>query len=87
MVPLKIALVILKARGDLGFTAALVILASAGAILFMPFTVPLMVEGLTVSAWAIAPPLLAVVLLPMAIGMLILRASPALATKCLKESS
>jgi bile acid:Na+ symporter, BASS family len=73
--------IVSKAKGDLGFTAAFLILASAGAVVFMPLAVPRMVEGLTVSASAIAKPLLAVVLLPMVIGMLILRASPALASR------
>jgi bile acid:Na+ symporter, BASS family len=73
--------IVSRARGDLGFTAAFMILASAGTVVFMPFAVPLMVEGLTVSAWVIARPLLAVVLLPMVTGMLILLASPALASR------
>jgi bile acid:Na+ symporter, BASS family len=73
--------IVSKARGDLGFTAAFMILASVGAVVFMPMAVPLMVKGLTVSVWAIARPLLAVVLLPMVIGMLILWASPALASR------
>lgn len=70
-----------KAGGDLGFTAAFMLLASAGTVAFMPFAVPLMIEGLSVNAWTIAKPLLTVVLLPLAVGMVILRASPALATK------
>jgi BASS family bile acid:Na+ symporter len=40
-----------------------------------------MVKGLSVSAWTIAKPLLMVVLLPLAVGMVILRASPALASR------
>jgi len=70
-----------KAGGDLGSTAAFMLLASAGTVAFMPFAVPFMVEGLSVSAWTIAKPLLTVVLLPLAVGMAILRASPALATQ------
>jgi bile acid:Na+ symporter, BASS family len=60
-----------KAKGDLGFTAAFMLLASAGTVLCMPFTVPLLAKGLTTSAWAIAKPLLIVVLLPMAVGVII----------------
>ncbi len=69
-----------KAQGDLGFTAAFMLLAAVGTVAFMPFAVPLMVKGLTVSAWTIAKQLLMVVLLPLAVGMVILRASPALAS-------
>jgi BASS family bile acid:Na+ symporter len=70
-----------KAKGDLGFTAAFMLLAAAGTVAFMPFAVPLMIKGLNVSAWTIAKPLLMVVLLPLAVGMVILRASPALASR------
>lgn len=68
-------MIVNRAKGDLGYAAAFMLLSAAGTVLFMPFAVPLMVEGLTVSAWAIARPLLFVILLPMAIGMLILRAA------------
>ena len=73
-------MIVNRARGDLGYTAAFMLLSAAGTVLFMPFAVPLMVEGLTVSAWAIARPLIFVILVPMAIGMLILRAANRLAT-------
>jgi bile acid:Na+ symporter, BASS family len=70
-----------RAKGDLGYTAAFMVLASVGTVIFMPIAVPLMVKGLTVSAWAIAMPLLVVILIPLAIGMVLLRISPALAAK------
>jgi BASS family bile acid:Na+ symporter len=70
-----------KAKGDLGYTAAFMLLAAAGTVVFMPFAVPLMAKGLTASAWTIAKPLLLVVLLPLAGGMAILRASAAVASK------
>ena len=66
-----------KAGGDLGSTAAFMLLTAAAMVVFMPFAVPVMVTGLTVDAWAIAKPLLMVILLPLAIGMMILHASPA----------
>jgi bile acid:Na+ symporter, BASS family len=72
-----------KAKGDLGFTAAFMILASAGTVICMPFTVPLLAKGLTTSAWAIAKPLLLVVLLPMAVGVIIRRNADAIASKML----
>jgi BASS family bile acid:Na+ symporter len=70
-----------KANGDLGFTAALMLLAAAGTVAFMPLAVPVMVKGLTVNAWTIAKPLLLVVLLPLAVGMAIHRASAALTSR------
>lgn len=70
-----------KAKGDLGYTAAFMVLASVGTVVFMPFAVPLLAKGLTASAWSIAKPLLVVVLIPMAIGVLIRRKSDPLASK------
>ena len=58
-----------RARGDLNYAATFMLLASAGTVIEMPFAVPLMVEGLTVSAWDIAKPLLLLVLIPLAIGV------------------
>ena len=40
-----------------------------------------MVEGLTVSTWMIAGPLLVVILLPLIAGMLVLCASPGAAAR------
>ena len=72
-----------KAKGDLGFTAAFMLLASVGTVVCMPLTVPLLTEGLSASPWAIAKPLLLVVLLPMAIGVIIRRQADAFASKLL----
>jgi len=70
-----------RARGDLGYTASFMLLASVGMVATMPFAVPLLVEGLSVNAWVIAKPLLSVVLLPLVIGMVILRRAPAFAAR------
>jgi bile acid:Na+ symporter, BASS family len=78
-----VPLLVEKAKGDLGFTAAFMLLASVGTVLCMPFTVPILAKGLTASAWAIAKPLLIVVLLPMAVGLVIRHKSDPLASKML----
>jgi BASS family bile acid:Na+ symporter len=70
-----------RARGDMRYTASFMLLASVGMVAYMPVVVPLLVDGLSVSAWIIAMPLLSVVLTPLAIGMVILRASPAIAAR------
>lgn len=70
-----------KAKGDLGYTAAFMLLTAVGTIIFMPFAVPVMVKGLTVGPWAIAKPLIVVILIPLVIGMLILRYSATFAVK------
>jgi bile acid:Na+ symporter, BASS family len=60
-----------KARGDLNYAASFMLLASAGTVVYMPLVVPLLVQGLTVSAWAIAKPMLLLVLVPLVIGAVI----------------
>ncbi len=74
-------MIVSRVKGDLGYTAAFMLLVSVTTVLFMPFAVPLLVKGLTVTAWAIAKPLLFVMLLPLAIGMLMLHFKETLATK------
>lgn len=73
--------IVKRAGGDLGFAAAFMLLTAVGTVVFMPLAVPVMVEGLTVSAWTIAKPLLLVVLLPLAVGMLVLSTWPGFASK------
>ncbi len=68
-----------RAGGDARYVAAFMLLTSVVLVVYMPLAVPLMVEGLTVTVWAVAKPLLAFVLAPLAIGMAILRSSVAVA--------
>ena len=70
-----------RARGDLGYTASFMLLASVGMVAYMPLAVPLLVQGLSVSAWVVAKPLLAVVLVPLVIGMVTLRRAPGFAAR------
>lgn len=70
-----------RAKGDLGYTAAFMLLTAVFTIIFMPFALPVMVKGLTITAWAIAKPLIIVILIPLLIGMLILRLTPGVAGK------
>jgi BASS family bile acid:Na+ symporter len=60
-----------KARGDVNYAASFLLLASAGTIIFMPIAVPLLVKGLTVSAWTVAQPMLFLVLMPLLVGLAI----------------
>jgi BASS family bile acid:Na+ symporter len=60
-----------KARGDLNYAATFILLASAGTVIYMPIMVPLLVKGLTVSAWAVAKPMLILVMIPLVIGIVI----------------
>jgi len=60
-----------KARADLNYAASFMLLASAGTVIYMPIMVPLLVKGLTVSAWTVAKPMLVLVLIPLVIGIVI----------------
>jgi len=64
------------ARGDLALSAALVILLTAGTIIFMPSALPFLTPTLHADAWAIAKPLLLLIVAPMVIGMVIRSQSP-----------
>lgn len=74
-------IVVEKSRGDLGYAAALMLLTAVGTVIFMPIAVPLMTTGLTADAWTIAKPLLALILIPLAIGMAVHAASAPIAAK------
>jgi BASS family bile acid:Na+ symporter len=62
-------LVVRKARGDVAYAAALLLLTAVGTVALMPLMLPLMIKGLAVSAWPIAKPLLTLVLTPLVIGI------------------
>jgi BASS family bile acid:Na+ symporter len=57
------------------------LLESVFIVIYLPFAIPYLIEGLTVSAWAIARPLLVFVLLPLFIGILIRYFKPKFAFK------
>jgi BASS family bile acid:Na+ symporter len=70
-----------KARGDLGYTGALMLLAAIGTVAFMPFAVPRMVSGLTADAWVVGRPLLFFVLVPLLVGMAVKRCAEPVASR------
>jgi bile acid:Na+ symporter, BASS family len=69
-----------RVKGDMGYTAGFMLLTSMLTVLFIPLVVPLLAKGLSVSPWTIARPLLFLILLPMAMGMAMLRWRPGKAT-------
>jgi len=56
------------ARGEVSFAAALVPIVAVGTVVFMPLMGPLMIEGLTISAWDLAKVLLMYILIPLTLG-------------------
>ena len=61
-------LMVRKARGDMSFAGAFMLLTTIGTVLLLPLMAPLLIKGLTVDTWSLAKPLLIMVLLPMLIG-------------------
>lgn len=57
-----------KARGDMGFAGAFVPLVMVGTVVLMPLMAPLLIKGVTISASALAKPLLLTILVPLIIG-------------------
>ena len=58
-------LMVSKARGDMSSAGAFILVATIGTVVFLPLQVPLLIKGLTVETWALAKPLLTMVLLPL----------------------
>jgi bile acid:Na+ symporter, BASS family len=70
-----------KARGDVNFAGAFIPLAAVGTVVFMPLLAPLMIKGLTLSAVALAKPLVITVLIPLLVGALVRTYTAAMAKK------
>ena len=70
-----------KAGGDMGFAGALIPLVAIGTVVFMPLMAPFLIKGLTISAWALAKPLLLTILLPLVIGAAIRHYADTAATR------
>ena len=60
-----------RARGDMTFCAAYILLATVVTVVLMPVMAPLLIQGLTLTAWALAKPLILLVLIPLLIGIAI----------------
>jgi bile acid:Na+ symporter, BASS family len=60
-----------NARADVNFSAAFMPLTMVITVVLMPIFVPIMMPGLTLSIWALAKPLLVLILMPMILGILI----------------
>jgi len=64
-----------RARGDLAYVAAFLLLTAVGTVVFMPLATPVLVQGFHADAWTIARPLVLYVTLPMVLGIAVRRAS------------
>jgi BASS family bile acid:Na+ symporter len=69
-----------RAEHDVALGAAVMMLLMAVTVVYAPIALPLVLDGVTVDAWAVARSLLLQLLVPVAIGMLAVRFLPDLAT-------
>ncbi|MFO1475585.1 MAG: bile acid:sodium symporter [Verrucomicrobiota bacterium] len=70
-----------RAKGDMGYAAAFMLLASVVTVAYMPFAVPVLVKGFSADALTIAKPLVLFLLVPLAIGLFLRHRSESLAAK------
>jgi len=75
-----------RARGDLGCTAAFMLLAVLVIVAYMPLAVPRLTSGLSADAWTIAKPLLLFLLLPLALGLGCAAARCRVPSGCIRSS-
>ncbi len=71
-----------RARGDMGYVPAMLLLCAVGTVVLMPLAVPLLVAGMEAGAWTIARPLLLMVLVPLLAGLLLHHAAAPFAAAC-----
>jgi bile acid:Na+ symporter, BASS family len=71
----------MKARGDMTFTGAYILLGTVVTVVLMPVMAPLLIKGLTLSVWPLAKPLILLVLIPLLIGIALRAYKPSVAIK------
>lgn len=71
----------MKAKGDMNFTGAYILLGTVVTVILMPIMAPLLIKGLTLHTWPLAKPLIILVLIPLLIGIAVRSYAPTVATK------
>jgi BASS family bile acid:Na+ symporter len=69
------------ARGSLAFAVGLMVLLMAATIVYMPIVLPLLIPGAHIGPWAIAKPLVTVMLMPLTLSMLVKACEESLASR------
>jgi bile acid:Na+ symporter, BASS family len=70
-----------RAKGDMGYAAAFMLLMSVVTVIYLPLAVPVLVKGFTANALIIAKPLVLFLLVPLVIGLLLRHQAEAVALK------
>ncbi|MGF0118624.1 hypothetical protein ACQFYA_20225 [Promicromonospora sp. Marseille-Q5078] len=68
------------AHGEVPYSVGLMVLLMVVTVGYVPLVLPLLVDGVTVSAWDIARPLLLLMLLPLAVALVVRARYPGSAT-------
>ena len=71
----------MRARGDMTFSGSYILLGTVATVVLMPLMAPMLIKGLTLSAWPLAKPLIVLVLIPLLIGIAVRAYAPTVATK------
>lgn len=59
------------AKGDVAFSVGLMVLLMVVTVVYAPIVLPLLIPGVAVNPWDIARPLITLMLIPLAIGLLV----------------
>jgi len=62
---------VLGAKGDVAYAVGLMVLLMVTTVIYLPLVLPLLLQGVSVSAWDILKSLIALMLVPLAVGLLI----------------
>jgi len=76
-----ISLLVQWAGGDLRYSASFLLLTCFGMVLFIPFVLPALVTGVSVTSWDIGKPLLMLVLVPLLVAITFRQVSRSVALK------
>jgi bile acid:Na+ symporter, BASS family len=74
-----LSMLVERAKGDMGYAASGLLLTCLGIVVFVPLVLPKIVEGVSVTTWAIAKPLIALVFVPFVAGLVIRQRNAGLA--------
>lgn len=70
-----------RAGGAPAYVAAFFVIATVGAVVYMPLAVPVFVPGFTADPWAIAAPLVSFIVAPLAAGAALQAVAPGAAAR------
>jgi BASS family bile acid:Na+ symporter len=70
-----------RAGGDMAYTAAFMLVAAVGTVIFMPLALPVLAPGFAVDSWSIARPLVVLLVVPLGCGLALRAVLPSLAAR------